>query len=185
MHTSDFKLPDDPGRRDFLRTGFWGAVALSTLSTAALLSGCSSSPLQNGLQLFRQSDVKVLRALVPVVMAGELSGTAAQRAGEVDEAIAALDRFLFATSAAGRKQIHQLFDLLSFPLTRFTLAGLHRDWEQASPAEVEAFLVRWRDSRLQMLRGGYIALTQLINMVWYMQPRTWPAINYVPPRVVA
>ena len=184
MRLPESELPENPGRRQLLRAGFWGTVALSTVSTASLLSGCSSAPLAAGLRLFRETDVKVLRALVPVVLAGELPAGAAARP-VVDDTITALDGFLYATSNAGHKLIHQLFDLLSMPFTRYTVAGLRSDWDAASHEEIESFLARWRDSRFEMLRGGYMALTQMINMTWYMQPHSWAAINYVPPRVVA
>lgn len=184
MQFPESDLPGDPGRRQFLRVGFWGGIALSTISAASLLSGCSSAPLATGLRLFRETDVKVLRALVPVVLAGEIeAGPTAVKT--VDDTITALDDFLYVTSNAGHKQIHQLFDLLGMPFTRYAVAGLHEDWDKASPADIEGFLLRWRESRFQMLRGGYMALTQIINMTWYMQPRSWAVINYVPPRVVA
>lgn len=183
MSRPDAPLAFDENRRQFLRTGVFGALALSTVSTTALLTGCSASPAAKGLQVFRDSDVKVLTALIPAVMKGALpaDGTKAVR---IAEAIHSLDDFLSAAALASQKQILQLFDLLSFPLTRYTVAGLSSRWEESTEADVEAFLQRWSESRIGLLRGGLLALSQLISMGWYLQPSSWAAIGYQPPHVV-
>lgn len=184
MNAPAIVRPDNQSRRQFLRVGFLGALALSTVSATAVLSGCSSPPSAKGFHLFRESDLKVLRALVPVVLAGALPTGDGEKAA-IEEAIHSLDDFIFVTSRASHKQIGQLFDLLSMPATRYAIVGLSNDWDKSSAAEISAFLGRWQTSRFQMLRAGYIGLTQMINMGWYLQPRSWTAINYIPPRVVA
>lgn len=174
----------DASRRQFLKVGVFGAIALSTVSATALLSGCSTLPAARGFRLLRESDLKVLRALVPVVLAGALpDGEAGKTA--LEDTLHTLDNFLFGTSRAGHKQVGQLFDLLAMPATRYTVVGLSQDWDKSSPADINAFLDKWRQSRFQMLRAGYMGLTQMINMTWYLQPRSWAAIGYVPPRVMA
>lgn len=175
--------PADPGRRHLLRTGLFGALALSTASAGALLSGCSTPVVAPGLRLLRQSDVAVLTALVPVVMAGVVAG-GREGVAQVAATVREFDAFLATTSRPGQKQLLQLFDLLSMPLTRYTVAGLSEDWPEARSAAIEAFLLRWRDSRFELLRGGYVALTQLIVMSWYLQPAHQAALGYVAPRVV-
>jgi hypothetical protein len=45
------------GRRDFLRTGLFGAMALSTVSFSACLTGCASAPPAAGLRVLRDSDL--------------------------------------------------------------------------------------------------------------------------------
>lgn len=175
--------PIDESRRQFIRVGLMGALALSAASTAALLSGCSSPLIEKGFRVFRANDLKVLRALVPVVLAGALPADGTEKA-VVEETIHAMDGFIYGTSRAGHKQIGQLFDLLSMPATRYAVVGLSDDWDKSSAADIGAFLERWETSRFDMLRGAYTGLTQMINMNWYMQPRAWAAINYIPPRVV-
>lgn len=170
-------------RRQFLRVSAMGSLALATISATALLTGCASSPRPQGYAVLRETDLEVLRALVPVVLAGELpAGEAAHAA--IDETLKTLDAFLAGTSAAGIKQLGQLFDLMHMPATRWALAGLSDPWPEASAADIAGFLAHWRNSRFEMLRGGYTALTSMLNMMWYLQPRSWAAIGYQPPRVL-
>lgn len=182
MSASATDQPGDGSRRQFLRIGLLGSLALSTLSATAVLTGCSRAPAAAGFRLLRASDLKVLRALVPVVLVGELpAGEAAGAA--VEETLHTLDNFLAHTSRVGQKQIAQLFDLLHMPATRYALAGLADDWDEASAADIAGFLDHWRGSRFDTLRMGYMALTQMLNMMWYLQPRSWAAIGYVPPQI--
>jgi hypothetical protein len=170
-------------RRQFLRVGVAGSLALSAISTTALLTGCSSPPVANGYKVLRDHDLKVLRALVPVLLAGEMPEGEARNAA-VEETLHTLDSFLTGTSSAGQKQLAQLLDLMHMPLTRYTIVGLSADWDEAAPADIAAFLEHWRASRFETLRAGYGALTQMLNMMWYLQPRSWAAIGYIPPHVV-
>lgn len=171
--------PADPGRRSFLRTGVLGALTLTTVSSSALLlSGCSSAPA-TGYRLLRPHHVPVLIALVPAVLAGV---PAARESATVQSLVHSIDDFVFHTSRANHKQFLQLLDLLGAGLGRRLVAGLEHDWSEAAVAEVQAFLVRWRDSRVGLFRLGYGGLVQAIVMNWYLQPAAWPAIGYEPPR---
>ena len=49
-----------------------GAVALSTLSTGAWLSGCTSSEVAPGMKYLRPEDVVLLNVFVPSVLAGQV-----------------------------------------------------------------------------------------------------------------
>jgi hypothetical protein len=170
-------------RRQFLRVGFFGALTLSLVSTTAILAGCSSPPAVRGFRLLRETDIKVLRALLPVVLAGALP-TDKTAASAVEETLHTLDSFLFTTSPGVHQQMAQLFDLLSMPATRYTIVGLGQDWNAAAATDINAFLLRWSNSRVQMLRAAHLGLTQMITTSWYLQPRSWAAIAYVAPRVV-
>lgn len=176
--------PENASRRQFLRVGLMGALTLSTVSTVAVLTGCSAPPPARSFRFLRDSDLKVLRALLPVLLAGALPA-GASAAAAVEETLHTMDHLVFGSSRAGQKQLSQLFDLLSMPATRYTVVGLSQDWDKASASDINAFLVNWSQSRFQMLRAGYLGLGQLANMSWYLQPRSWAAIGYVPPRVAA
>ncbi|MCC2638983.1 MAG: hypothetical protein K0Q68_2702 [Moraxellaceae bacterium] len=184
MSKSSLEHPVGVSRRQFLRVGALGSLALSTISVTALLTGCSSAPVASGYKVLRATDLAILRALAPVVLAGQLpAGKAAPAA--VEETLLTLDAFLAGTSGPGQKQLGQLFDLMHMPATRYALVGLSDAWEEASAADITAFLEHWRSSRFETLRAGYTALTQMLNMMWYLQPRSWAAIDYAPPVVTA
>jgi hypothetical protein len=44
--------------------------------------------------------------------------------------------------------------------------------------------VRWRDSRFELQRASYRALTQLIQAAWYGNSASWAAIGYPGPPAV-
>lgn len=182
MRSDDRDATYELSRRNFLRTGVFGTLALSTISVSAMLTGCSSPPAATGFRLLRENDLRVLRALLPVVLAGALP--ASGRTAAAEATLHSLDEFLYGTSIAGHKQVSQLFDLLAMPFTRYTMAGLSRDWDKSSEQDLNGFLDKWRYSRFQLLRAGYQGLTQLIVMSWYLQPEAGTAIGYVPPHVV-
>ncbi len=171
------------GRRDFLRAGLFGTMALSTVSLTAMLTGCASAPPAAGMRVLRESDLVVLRALMPVVLDGAFP-VDESREKVLTESLQLLDALLEGSSGAGQQQVRQLFDLMTFAPTRRLVAGLAQDWAHASPTEINDFLNAWRNSRIGLLRAGYLALTQMLTMNWYMQPRSWAAIHYVPPQVV-
>lgn len=183
MQPTEMSSPLQTGRRDFLRVGVLGAMALSTVSFSAMLTGCASAPPASGLRVLRESDLVLLRALMPVVLEGAFP-TDDSRVKVLNDSLQLLDALLVGSSHAGQQQVRQLFDLMTFAPTRRLVVGLEQDWAQAAAADINTFLNSWRNSRIGMLRAGYLALTQMLTMNWYLQPRSWAAINYVPPRVV-
>lgn len=174
-------LSDQSGvlsRREFLRTGAFGGLLLAGGSGAALLTGCASSSLAPGFVFLRPQDVTVMRALIPVVLADAIP---AGDQAAIERTLHSVDEFIAGTSPAAMAQLAQLFDLLSLPPARVLLAGLWDDWPQASPADIEAFMMRWRDSRFGMLRAGYSGIAKIITAGWYLLPESWVAIGYQAP----
>ncbi|HEV2607200.1 MAG TPA: hypothetical protein VGT79_04375, partial [Xanthomonadaceae bacterium] len=94
------------------------------------------------------------------------------------EVVAGVDRAVAGLPPGSRKELEQLFALLSFAPTRCLVAGVWSSWPQASRESVASFLMSWRDSRFALLRSGYGALHQLILAAWYGNARSWPAIGY-------
>ena len=95
-----------------------------------------------------------------------------------------LDHKLAALSPEMLKLTRQLFDVLNLPLTRGPLTGVWGAWEQAGTAQVTAFLQRWQDSSLNLLRMGHASLLQLLQMAWYERPESWAACGYPgPPKI--
>ena len=159
-------------RRDLLRFSLGASIFLS----ATGLVGCTAQTSAQGYQLLRDDDLPLLRALIPVVLAGT-------QAAET-WVLHSLDHKLAALSPEMLKLTVQLFDLLSLPLTRGPLTGVWGAWEQASATQVTAFLQRWQDSSLNLLRMGHASLLQLLQMAWYERPESWAACGYPgPPKI--
>jgi len=159
-------------RRDLLRF----SLGASAFLAGASLVGCSAQTAASGYQVLRDDDLPLLRALIPVVLAGT-------QASE-HLVLHSLDHKLAALSPEMLKLTRQLFDMLSLPLTRGPLTGVWGAWAQASPAQVTAFLQRWQDSSLNLLRMGHASLLQLLQMAWYERPESWTACGYPgPPKI--
>lgn len=159
-------------RRDLLRFSLGASVFLGTAS----LIGCSKQAPSADYQVLRDDDLPLLRALIPVVLAGT----------QATEALVlhSLDGKLAALSPAMLKLTRQLFEVLSLPLTRGPLTGIWGSWNEASNADVEAFLARWGGSSLNLLRQGHASLLQLLSMAWYERPEAWVACGYPgPPKI--
>ncbi|MCY1405659.1 hypothetical protein D9M71_209040 [compost metagenome] len=159
-------------RRDLLRF----SLGASAFLAGASLVGCSVQTAATGFQVLRDDDLPLLRALIPVVLAGT----------QATETLVlhSLDHKLAALSPEMLKLTRQLFDVLSLPLTRGPLTGIWGAWEQASRAQVSAFLRRWQDSSLNLLRMGHASLLQLLQMAWYERPESWAACGYPgPPKI--
>lgn len=159
-------------RRDLLRF----SLGASAFLAGASLVGCSAQTAASGYQVLRDDDLPLLRALIPVILAGT-------QASE-HLVLHSLDHNLAALSPEMLKLTRQLFDVLSLPLTRGPLTGVWGAWAQASPAQVTAFLQRWQDSSLNLLRMGHASLLQLLQMAWYERPESWTACGYPgPPKI--
>lgn len=175
-------VPEDEvgglSRRQFLKTGFAGSLLLAGGSATALLAGCASQTAAPGFAFLRPQDVAVVRALIPVVLADAVPAGDTQA---IERVLKSADDFIAGTSPAAMDQLKQLFDLLSLAPARVALCGLWDDWPQASAGDLDAFLLRWRDSRLDLLRAGYLGLVKIITASWYLLPESWVAIGYEAP----
>jgi hypothetical protein len=169
-------------RRTFILAGVAGAATLVTagwLRTTRVVQA-----LADGAGALDPDADAVLTAVVPVFLAGALPSDddAARRA--MRETIAGVGTAIAGLPPAAQRELAQLFALLGFAPARIALAGVTPSWREAGPAEVAAFLARWRDSSFLMFRSAYAALHQLVFAAWYGNPASWPAIGYPgPPRL--
>ena len=120
----------------------------------------------------------IMAALIPVVLAGALPAAPEARERAVGETVDAFDRAVSGLSPAVREEVEELFGVLRFAPLRIAFTGLWSPVEASTPAEIDAFLARWRASRFDIQRAGYQALTQLIQAAWYGNPASWPGIGY-------
>jgi len=125
--------------------------------------------------------VEVIAALVPVVLAGSLPTVPAEREAAMREVVEAFDRAVGGLGPAVQGEIRDLLSLLHFAPSRAALAGVGDPWRDASAESIAQFLTRWRESRFDLFRAGYQALTQLLQAAWYGNARSWPAIGYPGP----
>lgn len=181
MNDSTLSAPQF-SRRGLLKVGLFGTAFLATAGVTASLSGCSASVPASGLATLRASDLPFLRALIPVALAGAVS--AEQLTSAIEKTIHGIDYSLTRFSPEMQKLTVQLFDVLALGLTRGPLTGVWGSWENASPADVSAFLSRWQNSSLNLLKLGHASLLQLVMLAWYGQPESWAHCGYPGPPTV-
>lgn len=164
-------------RRRFLQVGLAGAAVL----VAARLLDRSPAARAAPYRVLDARSAGLVAALVPAVLAGALPAQAGERALAIREVVEAFDRAVSGLSPAVQAEIDELLSVLRFAPTRMALAGVWSPWDEAGVESISAFLARWRDSRFDLFRAGYQALTQLLQAAWYGNPRAWPAIGYAGP----
>ncbi|WP_397457511.1 twin-arginine translocation pathway signal protein [Pseudomonas asplenii] len=179
-----YSLSQSPAlsRRGLLKLGLCASAFLTTAGLAASLSGCSAAGPANGFVVLQSADLPFLRALIPVMLEGAVSPDKMPTA--IEQTLASLDKSLAHLSPEMLKLTRQLFDVLGMGLTRGPLTGIWGGWESASTEQIRAFLNRWENSYLSLLRMGHASLLQLVMMAWYNRAESWAHCGYPgPPRV--
>ena len=155
-------------RGELIRSGLGGACVL-------WIAGCAPSAPGD--------DREMVRAIAGVMLAGAAGSRALTRA-ELDRAVDGVFVAISGLPPAVRGEVAQLFSLLRIPLGRVLAAGVTPPWSLAAPADVAAFLTRWRTSGVLLFRSGYQALHQLVMAGWYGGDDSWKATGYDgPPRL--
>jgi hypothetical protein len=166
-------------RRTLLKAGIAGGVVL-VLARWMVTSYSPRESLEVSGSALDSAARTIIAALVPVLLQGVLPDADASVEARA-EVVAGVDRAVAGLPPGSRKELEQLFALLSFAPTRCRVAGVWSSWPHASRESVAAFLESWRDSRFDLLRSGYGALHQLILAAWYGNTRAWPVIGYPGP----
>ena len=177
-------LSDSPAlsRRGLLKFSLGATAFLATAGLGASLSGCSSSVPANGFVTLRSGDLLFLRALIPVMLEGAV--TVERMPEAVEGTLKSLDYNLAHLSPEMLKLTQQLFDVLGMAVTRGPLTGVWGSWENASANDIRAFLDRWENSSLSLLRMGHSSLLQLVMMAWYGHKESWAHCGYPGPPTV-
>lgn len=169
-------------RRTFLTTGIAGGIALGFAwwwrDRPALVPGTAGADV---LATLDRSAPAIVAAIVPVLLDGALPEGGAARSIAIDETIASVGRAIAGLPPAAQQELGELFALLGFGPARIALTHITAPWREARPAEVAAFLERWRLSGFSLLRTAYDALHQIVLAAWYGNPRSWSAIGYAGP----
>jgi len=171
-------------RRQFIKAGIIGGAALAA---AGLFysRGLKEAPSAAGSPGLTAAGRTVIAAVVPAILAGGLPEAGEARSKAIARTVDGVGVAIAGLSAAAQKELAELFALLDIAPARMLLAGVWPRWEEATPAEVAAFLEGWRTSRLGLLRSAYAALHDLVLGAWYGTPDTWDAIGYPgPPEIL-
>ena len=163
-------------RRTLLKAGIAGGASLLLvrwLYTSTTPQSTSTPP-----RALDDRARAIVAAVAPVMLAGALP------AGDpalLQEVVAGVEQAIAGLPPAVRKEVDQLFALLSFAPSRALIGGVWSPWHEAGTASIAAFLDRWRVSRVALLRSAYGALHQLVFAAWYGNSNAWPAIGYAGP----
>ena len=167
-------------RRQFIKAGLIGGAALTAAGVfySRSLKEAPSAAVPRGLTLQERA---IIAALVPAILAGALPESGEARAKAIAQTVDGVGVAIAGLSAAAQKELSELFAILGVAPGRVLLARLWPSWEQASTAEIAAFLQGWRESRFALLRSAYAGLHDLVLGAWYGNPDTWAGIDYPGP----
>ncbi|WP_323752783.1 hypothetical protein [Marinobacter sp.] len=180
-------------RRSFLKTGVGGALFLGTVSMTAGLSGCATDPAGRisavdsrmndsyQFQFLSVDDITLFEALLPALFASALPEDPDKRRFEIAATLERIDQGIVRFGAPNQKELRKLFDLLNFAPTRIALGRVWSDWPSVTTKDADAFLARWRDSRIGLLNNGYIALSKIANVAFYGHENQWHLTGYPGP----
>lgn len=168
-------------RRDLLKLGTGATLALGTVSLAAGLTGCGQRQQASaqGFNVLRDADVVLFTALTPVIVPGIVKQ--AQPAEVQHKVLLGIDSALIGLGGHGQGEAFKLFDLLHLRVTRWLTTGVSAPWNEATSADIEQFLLRWRDSGVATFNIGYRVLSKLVSLNYYSQPEAWVEAGYPGP----
>ena len=165
-------------RRQFLKAGLVGGAVLAAggawVVWRDVRDADASSPPRDRIG-------EILGAIAPVILAGALPAPAAQRDIALATVTSEVKEVIAAFPPAVQKEVHDLFRLLDIRIARRLLTGVTTNWRDADPAEVKAFLERWRWSWIALLQTGYFALHDLVLGAWYANEVAWAQLGYPGP----
>lgn len=170
-------------RREFLKVGMASATLLALTRTLDRdVRAQEPAPLGSlDLKKLANKDAVVIAALAPAILAGSLPEDAASRQIAINEVVEAFDRTVAGLSPSVQTEVEELLSLLTMSFTRKFVAGVSKPWNEASEADVKAFLDGWRNSRFALLQQGYQAIVRVMIACWYGNPLSWGRIGYSGP----
>ena len=129
-------------------------------------------------------NARILAAFVPVILEGALPTEEVSLAASIGGVVTRFERAVAGLSPAVRAEVDDLFTVFRVAPVRIAFTGLWQPVGESTAEELGAFLARWRTSRFDIQRAGYLALTQLVLAAWYGEPESWRPIGYAgPPRI--
>jgi hypothetical protein len=165
-------------RRRFITAGIAGGALLGVAWWLRRRGPAPGDPRFATLSALDADAPIVIAGIVSVLLDGALPTEPAARAEAIDDTVAGVAQAIAGLPPASQKELGELFTLLGLAPARIALARVTPAWSEATPADIGAFLERWRTSSMSLLRTAYDALHQLVFAAWYGNPKRWPAIGY-------
>ena len=172
-------------RRGLFKKGLLGGALLVLGGGAglALRRTRLGAPPRGKLALFSPEEHAIFAAVADRVVPGDGAPTIWPRAGALDCAGKA-DALLARVHPEVGAEFRQLLRLFENGLPGFLLTGSVAPFTALPPAAQDARLRAWRDSRLALLRTGYLALVRLATATYYSSPEVYALVGYAgPPQV--
>ena len=170
-------------RRSFLKLGAASSAALTGISLTATLTGCSESlPENSDWKILREGDRIFLKAIFPVLLKGSMPEDVQVKEQALNEMLTIVDGVIFNLDPHNQKQMVELFDLVNFGVSRSLTTGVWSKWDQASEADIEHFLTKWRESSIGLFNLAYNGLNRLACASWFGLPQSWHTVGYPGPR---
>lgn len=132
-----------------------------------------------GQSVVHSGHMPMLRALAAGLLDPALP--VAGRPQAIDLAVRAFVDASNTLAPAAQAELGQLLNILENPVGRRLIADLGTDWDDASVAQVQAFLISFRDHPIPALQPGYHALHDLMMAGWYGLPGQWIDMGYPGP----
>ena len=169
-------------RRNFLKIGTGSCMALSAVSISAILTGCSEAPsTDENFKVLRPADREFFTAIIPVVLKGSWPTDAHAQSIAMNGIMQNIDGAMFNLGPHNQKQMIDLFNLLNFTPSRGLATGVWSKWHEASEADIEQFLNKWRESSLGLLNLAYNGISKLVIAIWFGMEQSWDKVNYPGP----
>src|SRR5512133_3076535 len=121
-------------RRTFIFAGAFGFAAL--VAVRYWPRGSAKAPLQS----LDGDGEAIIRAIVPIMLAGTLPQDPSERSEAVRETVVSIDRAINGLSPLQIREIGQLFTLLALAPVRWSLTRSTHTWDEAAASDVDAFL---------------------------------------------
>lgn len=102
---------------------------------------------------------------------------------ELLQVVKGVEQAILGLAPMVQNEIKELLLLFKWRPLRW-ITGRNESWSTATASEMDDLLNSWKDHRLQLFRGAYGALCELVNASYYASPKSWQAIGYPGPMEV-
>jgi hypothetical protein len=161
-------------RRSFLKKGLIGGVLLAGAGIGlAKFPGRLTHKPRRPLRVLDEREFATLGAVAARVI----------QAPHVDpvEIAHRADESLVVAVPEVRHDVKQLLTLFENALAGALFDFRFKPFTRLEPAQQDAALLKWRDSRIAVRRTGYVTLRKLAAGYFYCDPATWHDIGYAGP----